>query len=59
MISYLHYIIFIIFIAYAFLKSISYAIYEIKQEENKFGGIVIITFSIFCVLTGMYTLFNL
>lgn len=32
------------------VKSIAYGIYEIKTENNKSGGISVITFSIFVVI---------
>lgn len=35
---------------YIFLKVVGYAIYEIKEMNNKFGGIIIISFSIIVVL---------
>ena len=37
---------FIIFSIYVLLKTIFYALYEIKTQENKSGGIAIIVFSI-------------
>ena len=58
-ISFLHYIIFVILILYCFFKTISYAIYEIKQESNKSGGIIIICFSIICVIISIIALYNL
>lgn len=56
-INFLHYILFIVLILYSFLKAVSYAIYEIKKENNKSGGIIIITFSIFCSILGIISLF--
>ena len=38
-------IIFLILTLYILLKTIGYAIYEIKEFNNKVGGIVIISFS--------------
>ena len=35
---------------YILLKVIGYGIYEITQENNKFGGIVVISFSCFVVI---------
>ena len=37
---------FIIFSIYVLLKTIFYALYEIKTQENKSGGIAIIVFSL-------------
>lgn len=36
----------IIFLLYAFLKSIFYGIFEIKEKENKFGGIIVMIIAI-------------
>lgn len=38
-------IIFLILTLYILLKTIGYAIYEIKECNNKVGGIVVISFS--------------
>ena len=50
MLSTLYHIIFLIFTIYVLIESIHYAIYEIRNKKNKFGGICVITFSIFCIL---------
>lgn len=39
----------IIILIYAFLKSVFYGLYEIKEKENKFGGITVI----FLALIGL------
>ena len=46
---------FIIFSIYVLLKTIFYALYEIKTQENKSGGIAIIVFSI--IILTFATLF--
>lgn len=46
---------FIIFNIYVLLKTIFYALYEIKTQENKSGGIAIIVFSI--IILTFATLF--
>ncbi len=56
-ITFFHYIVFVILILYSFIKAISYAIYEIKQENNKFGGILIISFSVVCVITSIFAIY--
>ena len=43
-------IIFTIFTLFVFLKSLSFGIYEINQENNKSGGITVIFFSLACIL---------
>ena len=50
MLSTLYHIVFTIFTIYVLIESIYYFIFEYKNQKNKFGGICIITFSIFCVL---------
>lgn len=57
MVNMVHYTIFVLFSIYALLKLIFYAMYEIKQEQNKMGGIVIICFSVFCVALANFALF--
>ena len=46
---------FLIFSIYVLLKIIFYALYEIKTQENKSGGIAIIGFSI--IILTFATLF--
>lgn len=42
---------FFLFVSIAILiRAISYAIYEIKQENNKSGGITVIAFSVVVVI---------
>lgn len=43
--SIIYFFIFLLTTLYILLKVIGYAIYEIKELDNKFGGIVIIYFS--------------
>lgn len=43
-------IIFLILTLYILLKTIGYAIYEIKELNNKIGGIVVISFSTLVVV---------
>ena len=35
---------------FIFIKVLAYGLYEIKQENNKFGGIAVISFSCFVVI---------
>lgn len=48
----LYHILFSLFTIYVFVESVSYGIFEIKSQNNKLGGISVITFSIFCILIG-------
>lgn len=50
MISLLESIVFTCFTIYVLLKAIGYGIYEIKNENNRYGGIFVITFSCFCII---------
>lgn len=50
MISLIELFLFIGFTVYVFVKALAYAFYEIKQENNKTGGIMVICFSALSVL---------
>ena len=41
----IYFIVFLITTIYILLKAIGYAIYEIKECNNKVGGLVVISFS--------------
>lgn len=56
MISFLEFIIFILFCLYVLKQAISYGIYEYKNN-NKFGGIFVITFSLFSVIFSVISLY--
>lgn len=45
-----YHILFLIFTVYILFECISYSIFEIKTQQNKFGGTCVILFSIFCVI---------
>lgn len=55
MISFLEFIVFILFCLYVIKKSFSYGIYEYKNE-NKFGGIFVIVFSLFSIILSIVAL---
>ena len=46
----IYFIVFLIITIYVLLKAIGYAIYEIKELNNKIGGIVVISFSTLVVI---------
>ena len=46
----IYFIVFFIITIYILLKAIGYAIYEMKEFNNKVGGIVIISFSTLVVI---------
>ncbi len=55
----LQFILFIIVIIFIFLKVIAYGLYEIKQENNKFGGITVIVFSLAVSILSIVSLFSI
>ena len=55
MINFLEFIIFILFCLYVFKEALSYGIYEYKNE-NKFGGVFVIAFSVFSIILSIVTL---
>ena len=46
MFSVIYHILFLLTSLYILLKTIGYGIYEINTIKNKYGGLVVITFSI-------------
>lgn len=50
MLTLFYHILFLIFTIYVLIKSISYGLYEINEQKNKFGGRVVILFTIFSVI---------
>lgn len=55
----LQFILFVIVIIFIFLKVVAYGLYEIKQENNKFGGITVIVFSLFVSILSIVSLFSI
>ena len=55
----LQFILFVIVIIFIFLKVVAYGLYEIKQENNKFGGITVIVFSLFVSILTIVSLFSI
>ena len=55
----LQFILFIIVIIFIFLKVLAYGLYEIKQENNKFGGITVIVFSLAVSILSIVSLFSI
>lgn len=46
----IYHIVFLLFTIYILFHTISYGIYEIKEQDNKSGGITTIIFTVFCVI---------
>lgn len=55
----LQFILFIIINIFIFIKVLAYGLYEIKQENNKFGGITVIIFSLFVAILSVFSLFSI
>lgn len=53
MVNNLEFIAYILFLIYIFVSSIYYAIYEMKNKNNKFGGISVICFTLISVIFGI------
>lgn len=45
-----YHILFLVFTIYVLIESIIYSLSEIKNEENKFGGISVIAFATFSII---------
>ena len=55
----LQFILFVVVIIFIFLKVVAYGLYEIKQENNKFGGITVIVFSLAASILSIVSLFSI
>lgn len=58
MASLIFHIIFLFVSIYAFLKVIGFAIYEIKEMNNKWGGIIVISFSLLVSIFVNYVIWT-
>ena len=58
MLDVLYHILFTVFTIYVMIEAISYAIYEIKNENNKLGGIFVISFAAFCSIFSNITVWQ-
>ena len=57
MLYFIQYLLIILFTVYVFIKSLSYGLYEIKSQNNKYGGISVIVFSfIVCICILIFIL---
>lgn len=48
--NFLYHFLFIFITIYVLIKNIFYGLYEINTQENKFGGIAVISFSIIVIV---------
>lgn len=57
MINYFFYFLFFIFSIFVLLKSVFYALYEIKTQDNKSGGVAIIVFTVIVLVIANVVVF--
>lgn len=57
MINYFFNFLFIIFSIFVLLKSVFYALYEIKSQDNKSGGVAIIVFTVIVLVIANVVVF--
>lgn len=55
----LQFVLFVIVNIFIFVKVLAYGLYEIKQENNKFGGITVIVFSLLVGILSIFSLFSI
>ena len=57
MINYFFNFLFFIFSIFVLLKSVFYALYEIKSQDNKSGGVSVIVFSVIVIVLANVVVF--
>lgn len=57
MINYFFNFLFFIFSIFVLLKSVFYALYEIKSQDNKSGGVAVIVFSVIVLVLANIVVF--
>ena len=57
MINYFFNFLFFIFSIFVLLKSVFYALYEIKSQYNKSGGVAVIVFSVIVIVLANVVVF--
>ncbi len=55
----LQFVLFVVVNIFIFIKVLAYGLYEIKQENNKFGGITVIVFSLLVAVLSVFSLFSI
>lgn len=55
----LQFVLFVIVNIFIFIKVLAYGLYEIRQENNKFGGITVIIFSLLVAVLSVFSLFSI
>ena len=57
MLNYFFNFLFVIFSIFVLLKSVFYALYEIKSQDNKSGGVAVIVFSVIVIVLANVVVF--
>ena len=57
MLNYFFNFLFFIFSIFVLLKSVFYALYEIKSQDNKSGGVAVIVFSVIVIVLANVVVF--
>ena len=50
MLIFFYHVVFLIFTIYVLIRSVAYGLYEINEQKNRFGGRLVILFTIFSVI---------
>lgn len=58
MVNFIEFMFFILFYLFVLIQSICYGYYEIKTNDNKFGGIFTIVFSFFTIILGIFAIIS-
>ena len=58
MLSFFYHVVFLIFTIYVLIRSVAYGLYETNEQENKFGGRLVIFFTIFIFTIFIFILFQ-
>ena len=57
MINIFYHFLFLIFSVFVLLKSVFYALYEIKTQDNKTGGVAVIVFTVIVLVFANVVVF--
>ena len=57
MVNIFYHFLFFIFSIFVLLKSVFYALYEIKSQDNKSGGVAVIVFSVIVIVLANVVVF--
>ena len=57
MVNIFFHFLFLVFSLYVFLKTVFYALYEIKTQSNKSGGVAVIVFTVIVLIFANIVVF--